>query len=161
MNTKPILPIAVPSLFLQYILHFFLRIALLTYLIFVYTGCNRGQDQSNSLDDQTGYYERTKQQLKNVTDAIKDKVHPYKEPINKTADAAGKLADNEYKKLIKVEYKVIEFPRYANGLEIESLLKKHGEDRWDCFYIEQATDVNRVYCKRYPLHYLKLLPYLF
>jgi hypothetical protein len=71
------------------------------------------------------------------------------------------LAQGEYEKLIKYEYKVLSLPGDLSDAELEQQLSVLGRERWNCFHAETQAGKTRFFCNRLPLTFLRLLPYLF
>lgn len=87
--------------------------------------------------------------LEAVEQAVSDLVEKYDYPIKEMA------------KLHQIEYKVFSFPGAQVNSTLESLLNKAGEQRWDCFHVQQnpATPSELLFfCKRMPETPLRYLP---
>lgn len=76
-------------------------------------------------------------------------------------DKVSGLAGDEIEKLHALEYRVEEIPWSSEIDELNQRLAELGRDRWDCFHLERAFDVNRIYCKRRPKSYLRYIPRVF
>lgn len=126
-----------------------MRIALSMLLLAaaaVSAGCESGptaEDLRQQLEDS----------LADVKDAVKD-LAPVKERVQ-----SGTL--EELEKLHKLEYRIVEVPFDTASKDIESLLSKLGDDRWDCFHVERRDDNYLVMCKRFPKSYLRYIPRVF
>ena len=77
-------------------------------------------------------------------------------------DEVQKLAVNEYEKLMRIEYRVVDFEIGKSQEDTETMLRDLGAQRWDCFHVERITlglmgERMRFFCKRKPKSYLRLL----
>lgn len=76
-------------------------------------------------------------------------------------DKMGSTAREEIAKLFKIEYQLIEIDSSLSSEAIGGKLAALGQDRWDCSTMQIQNGNLRLLCKRLPLSYLKLIPYLF
>ena len=77
-------------------------------------------------------------------------------------DEVQKLAVEEYEKLMRIEYRVLDFEIGKSQEDTEAMLRSLGANRWDCFHVEHVTlgllgERMRFFCKRKPKSYLRLL----
>ena len=90
--------------------------------------------------------------------------HQFSEAVTKKSyEYGGKvkgLANDEYEKLIKFEYRVVDLPREAKSDEVQAVLTELGKDRWNCFHADTLEKSTRVYCRRLPFSVLRMAPYL-
>ena len=67
-------------------------------------------------------------------------------------------ASEQVKELIRIEYKIIDFPALET---LEGELNELGKERWDCTPIYDQARATKLLCKRFPRDFSKVLPYLF
>jgi hypothetical protein len=97
-------------------------------------------------------------------DSLNKALQQFTDTVTKTSSEYGAkmkdAAEEEYRKLIKFEYKVVDVPRNASTDEIESVLTSLGAERWNCFHADTLESVTRLYCRRLPFSVLRIAPYL-
>jgi hypothetical protein len=68
---------------------------------------------------------------------------------------AQTLAGQEIEKLFAFEYRVQEIPMPSPAAEIEKVMARMGQDRWECFHVESNFEALLLFCKRRPRSYLR------
>lgn len=106
-----------------------------------------------STNGETLSIESLNKALQQFTDTVSKTSSEYSSKMKETAE-------EEYKKLIKFEYKVVDIPANATSEEIESVLTGLGLERWNCFHADSLESTTRLYCRRLPFSVLRLAPYL-
>ncbi|RIL12388.1 MAG: hypothetical protein DCC75_00585 [Proteobacteria bacterium] len=83
-----------------------------------------------------------------------DELTPSKERISSETS-------EEFAKLNRFEYKVVEFDKSLPAAELESKLGELGNEAWECFHITTGEKILTVFCKRRPKTYLRYVPRMF
>lgn len=83
------------------------------------------------------------------------------EKVKPEADRYQGMANDEVEKLFTLEYRVVEAPRSMSSAELEVFMNQLGQERWECFHIEELTEKYRIYCNRKPRTYLRMIPRIF
>ena len=71
------------------------------------------------------------------------------------ADGVSSLTTEQLNKLGLIEYKVINISSNYSSTDMERILSKAGEERWDCFSVVATTNGLNVFCRRVPYSLLK------
>jgi hypothetical protein len=71
-------------------------------------------------------------------------------------EEAQTMAGQEIEKLFTFEYRVQEIPMPSPAAEIEKVMARMGQDRWECFHVESNFEALLLFCKRRPRSYLRL-----
>ena len=71
------------------------------------------------------------------------------------ADGVSALTTEQLNKLSLIEYKVIPLPDTFTSSDMERVLAKAGEDRWDCFSVVPSAHGLNVFCRRLPYPMLR------
>lgn len=96
-----------------------------------------------------------------LVEDLKKKAQELGSTVTPYTDKVGSTAREEIAKLFKVEYQLVELDSSLPSDAIERRLAALGEERWDCATMQVQNGNLRLLCKRLPLSYLKLIPYLF
>ena len=105
------------------------------------------------------YFTPDTKQITNVIDSLQRTAADLKESTKGYSNKAQTMAEGEIQKLFKIEYKIIQIDSSMPKEELETKLATLGADRWDCSPFRAESGVQFV-CKRLPISYLKLLPYV-
>ncbi len=87
---------------------------------------------------------------------IGDKVEPYTERVKKVPE----MAEEEYEKLFRFEYQVVELSLESNATKLQETLAELGKERWECFHVQPKDEKLLVFCKKRPVSYLRYLGHL-
>ena len=91
---------------------------------------------------------------------LNESVKELKKTVAALSNQTGALAGEEVEKILNYEYKVEDLKADASRGELEKSLNELGKDRWECFQLEKQPDRYRVFCRRKPKSYLRLIPRL-
>jgi len=134
-------------------------VALLTLL----NACNNPAAQTSAQPDPTpqitdspsGY------SLDSVLDSLGDGLRGVSSNVGPQAEALHSRTKEEFEKLFRWEYRVVDLSGALSAPEFESKLEELGREGWDCFSIAPHAENVRVSCKRHPqsaMSYLKYVP---
>lgn len=124
------------------------RIVFLIIFALIFSACQ--SPETNRIQE---VLEDFKASLKDAKRSVEDNTPDTKKIKTGTAE--------EVEKLFSFEYKVEEYPNKAGAKDLQSKLEALGQERWECFYIQEVGTKLRVYCKRRPKTYLQYIPRMF
>ena len=122
----------------------------LTFLV-VFVVLSAGCEQADDYDGLAADIENQVEKFSEQAGRYADKAY------RSTRQAAGKvpdLAEEEYEKLFRIDYKIFNIPLDHN---LELNLNALGKERWECFHIAEGEDSYQLSCRRRPKSYLKYL----
>lgn len=126
----------------------FLKSSFLLVFIFSITSC----------DSQNKHVTQAKEAVSQSIDSISQTVDQYTpDAVKSTARQVPEMAGEEYEKLFRVDYKVIELPRGKGAAQFEATLNELGKERWNCFHIEPQADKLIAFCSRRPPSYIRYI----
>ncbi|MCB0321193.1 MAG: hypothetical protein KDD60_09725 [Bdellovibrionales bacterium] len=97
-------------------------------------------------------------------DQLSDHLKQLGQKVDSYSDHARKvpeLAEEEYEKLFRIDYRVVELPADSPVTSFEEVLGQLGKERWECFHIEPREKTLVAFCKRRPTSYIRYLGQLF
>ena len=80
------------------------------------------------------------------------------EKLTEAAPAPGEvksIASEELAKLSAIEYRIVDFDEDVPAAEMQNMLARLGNERWDCFSTATIGRKIRVFCRRRPESYLR------
>jgi len=96
-----------------------------------------------------------------VTDEAMDRAKEVLDKSKETAeDAAGNVADWSEEDLRKIgawEYKIVRFEDLSDEA-LEEELNSLGDDRWECYWVEETAEGPRFYFRKTKRSYLRHVP---
>lgn len=127
------------------------------------TACKQ---QSSSAADQApqGSEQKSKSTTEQINKIVGESLEGIKKELKQLqpqADQLSNQAQGEVEKLFTFEYKVQSVPSNTPATELEQLLTKLGQDRWDCFHVAHVAEQLNILCKRMPKTYLRYIPRVF
>jgi hypothetical protein len=101
-------------------------------------------------------------QSKDKNSQIRDLVDSLTNPQNiPSREKLSEGAQQEVEKLFVFEYKVAEVKAELPAADLEAALQALGQERWECFALQQQGAMLRLFCKRRPKTYLRFIPRMF
>jgi hypothetical protein len=120
-------------------------------LAFVLLGCDGGSK----------HLEQAKEAVSQGINSLGKAVDEYTpESVKSSARQVPIMAEDEYEKIFRIDYRVIELPRGKGPQYFEAALNELGKERWECFHIEPQAEKLIAFCSRRPLSYIRYLRHL-
>jgi hypothetical protein len=143
---------------------FYLKDAIVTtactvFCILSMEGCTSSEQQLGQAPAATetpnGY------SLDSVLDSLETRIRGASSTVGPQAEALHARTKEEWSKLFRWEYHVIDLPADSTAPDFQSKLDELGQEGWEVFSIIPRTEGIRVSCKRRPpsaVAYLKYVP---
>jgi hypothetical protein len=99
--------------------------------------------------------------LDSVLDSLGTSIRGASTNVGPQAEALQTRTKEEWSKLFRWEYRVVDVPADLSAPDFETKLAELGQEGWEVFSIITRTDQMRISCKRRPpsaLAYLKYVP---